>query len=165
MSREYRVGQGYDIHRIATERPLFLCGVRVPYSMGLLGHSDADVGLHAVIDAMLGAAGAGDIGERFPDTAVENRGKPSSDMLSAVLAELTASGWRVENVDLTIITEQPKLKPHKPAMRAKLAELCAISPDRIGIKAKTNETLGAVGREEAMICNAVVLLSRAGAAQ
>ena len=153
-----RVGLGYDSHRFDPARPLVLGGVPIPGAPGLAGHSDADVVLHAVIDALLGAAGLGDIGEQFPDTDPAYKGIASARLLAAALEMVAGKGWRVNNCDVTVLAERPKLSPHKPAMREVIARLLGVSPDAVAVKAKTNEGMGAIGRGEGMAALAVVLL-------
>lgn len=153
-----RVGIGYDSHRFAKDRPLILGGVEVPYDFGLEGWSDADVLLHAIIDAMLGAAGAGDIGERFPDTDTAYRRASSLDLLAATRSIVEESGLRVSNVDSVVLLEKPELKIYREAMRDSIALVLAISPERVSVKAKTNEGMGFVGRGEGVATYAVVLL-------
>lgn len=152
-----RVGIGYDIHRFAPGRPMVLCGVPLPGDVGLEGHSDADAALHAVMDALLGAAGLGDIGEHFPPSDPRWRGADSGELLRAVLAQVTPR-FRVCNVDLTIVGERPRIGPHRAAMRARLAELLDIPTARVNVKATTNEGLGALGRGEGLAALAVALL-------
>lgn len=158
MSGNARVGVGYDLHRTRVERPLVLGGVPIPSDVGLLGHSDADVVLHAICDALLGATALGDIGELFPDTDPKYEDADSRELLRQVRARVEAAGWRVENVDVVIHAERPRLTPHKPAIRESLAELLDVPLDRVSVKATTNEGLDAVGRGEAMACWAVALL-------
>ena len=153
-----RVGIGHDTHRWAAGRPLRLGGVAVPHASGLHGHSDADVLLHAVIDALLGAAGLGDIGEWFPDTDPANQDRDSAEMLSHVVARLAAEGCRVVNVDCIVFAQQPRLTPYKESIRARLAALLGLPPARVNVKAKTGEQVGPIGRGEAMSAQAVVLL-------
>jgi 2-C-methyl-D-erythritol 2,4-cyclodiphosphate synthase len=155
-----RVGHGYDVHRLVDGRPLYLAGVEIPHSRGLLGHSDGDVVLHALCDAILGALGAGDIGEHFPDADPRYRGIASSELLQQVVIRMRQQGWRVENIDVTICAEEPKLAPHRPLMRARVADLAGVAPDRVSIKAKTNEGLDAVGRGEAIAATAVVAIEK-----
>lgn len=155
-----RVGIGHDTHRLVEGRPLVLGGVRIPHTHGLAGHSDADVVLHAVADALLGAAGLGDIGELFPDTDPRFRDADSAGLLREVVARVRAAGWHCVNVDLIVHLEQPKLAPHKPAMRGRIAELLGVAPNVVSVKAKTGEQVGPVGRGEAITCEAVVLLDR-----
>ena len=159
-----RVGQGFDVHRFADPaegRPLMLMGVAVPHDRGLRGHSDADVMLHALMDALLGAAGLGDIGEHFPDTDPAYRGADSAGLLAAVMASLADGGWRVVNADVCLIGERPKLAPHRDAMRARIAPLLGLTPQELNVKATTTEKLGFTGRGEGLAAQAVVLLQRA----
>jgi 2-C-methyl-D-erythritol 2,4-cyclodiphosphate synthase len=156
-----RVGQGWDIHRLVAGRPLLLGGVRIPHGRGLLGHSDGDAVLHAVADALLGTIGAGDIGQHFPDTDPRWRGADSAALLAAVVRLVAARGGRVVNADVTILAEQPKLAPHMPAMRARLAELLGVDEACVGLKARTLEGLGAIGAGEAIAAQAVVLVALA----
>jgi 2-C-methyl-D-erythritol 2,4-cyclodiphosphate synthase len=153
-----RVGMGYDSHRFDPARPLMLGGVRVPDSAGLAGHSDADVLLHAVIDAMLGAAGLGDIGEQFPDSDPALAGADSAGLMSRAREMLSRAGWRVVNCDVTVLAERPRLSPHKPAIRRRLAELLGVGESAVAVKAKTNEAMGAIGRGEGIAAMAAVLL-------
>lgn len=157
---EFRVGLGQDCHRLVDDRPLILGGVRIEHDRGLLGHSDADVLLHAITDAVLGAAGLGDIGEMFPDTDPKHRGADSGELLRTALAAATGQGWRVVNVDCTVAAERPKLSPHKAAIRRRVADLLGVAADAVNVKAKTGEKVGPVGREEAMTAEAVVLLAK-----
>lgn len=154
----YRIGYGYDLHRTAAGRRLVLGGVDVPGGPGLVGHSDADVVLHAICDALLGAAGLGDIGELFPDTDPAYRDADSRVFVREVLARVRAAGLAVVNVDCVIHAQAPRLSPHKPAIRAALAGLLEIEPQAVGVKATTNEKLDAIGRGEAIACSAVALL-------
>lgn len=156
----FRIGHGYDIHRIGPDRDLVLGGVTIPWDRGLIGHSDADVVLHAICDALLGAAGLGDIGQLFPDTDPQYRGAASWRFVEAVMERIRAAGYAVQNVDLTILAEKPKLAPHRETMRAAVAALCGLTPDAVGVKAGTNEGCDAIGRGEAIACHAVVLLGR-----
>lgn len=153
-----RVGFGYDAHRLSANRELWLGGVRIDHDKGLDGHSDADVLLHAVCDALLGAIGLGDIGEHFPNTHAEWKGADSKRLLVAVMSMLHEHGWRVGNVDCTLVLERPKIMPHAPAMRAAMAPLLGVAPDAVSIKATTNETMGFVGREEGACAYAVALV-------
>jgi 2-C-methyl-D-erythritol 2,4-cyclodiphosphate synthase len=139
---------------------LYLAGIEIPHSRGLLGHSDGDVVLHAICDALLGALGAGDIGERFPDTDPRYRGIASSKLVPQVVALAREQGWRIGNVDVTICAERPRLAPHRAAMRARVAALLEIPATQVSIKAKTNEGVDAVGRGQAMAATAVVLLEK-----
>ena len=157
---ELRVGLGHDLHRLAPGRPLVLGGVAVEFERGPVGHSDADVLLHAVTDALLGAAGLGDIGEWFPDTDERWAGADSAVLLSHALEAVAKREWRIVNLDCTISAERPKLTPHKPAIRARLAELLEISPEAVNVKAKSGEQVGPIGRGEAIAADAVVLLER-----
>lgn len=157
---EYRVGLGQDCHRLGPDRPLLLGGVAVPHDRGLIGHSDADVLLHAVTDALLGAAGLGDIGEHFPDTDPAHAGADSAVLLASALRSVANAGWRVVNLDCTVAAQRPKLSPLKAAIRGRLADLLGVPTDRVNVKAKTGERVGPVGREEAMTAEAVVLLCR-----
>ncbi|OSI10546.1 2-C-methyl-D-erythritol 2,4-cyclodiphosphate synthase [Neisseria canis] len=153
-----RIGQGYDVHQLVEGRPLILGGVTIPFEKGLLGHSDADALLHAVTDALLGAAGLGDIGSHFPDTAAEFKDADSRVLLRKAYEAVQAKGWRVVNMDSTIIAQKPKLAPHIAAMRANLAADLGIAQDCVNIKGKTNEKLGYLGRMEGIEAQAVVLL-------
>jgi 2-C-methyl-D-erythritol 2,4-cyclodiphosphate synthase len=155
-----RVGIGHDTHRLVDGRPLILGGVRIEHDRGLLGHSDADVVLHAVADALLGAAALGDIGELFPDTDPRWEGLDGSLLLRAVLDRVMARGWRPVNCDVIVHAQQPKLSPHKPAIRARLSALLDLPAEAVNIKAKTGELVGPIGRAEAISCEAVVLLDR-----
>lgn len=153
-----RVGQGYDIHRLVNDRPLILGGVTIPYDRGLLGHSDADVVTHAIMDALLGALALGDIGHYFPPSDPQWRGANSITLLQKVHQLVVDRGWEIVNIDCSIVAEQPKLKPHILAMRSSLADALGIPVDRVSVKARTNEGLDAVGRGEAIATHAVVLL-------
>ncbi len=155
-----RIGIGYDIHRLVEGRDLILGGVRVPYAQGLLGHSDADVVLHALTDALLGAIGAPDLGELFSDTDPRWRGADSRVFVDEALARVAARGLRVTHADFILHAEQPRLTPHKPAIRQALTELLALPPDSLGLKARSNEGLDAIGRSEAIACWAAVVLAR-----
>jgi 2-C-methyl-D-erythritol 2,4-cyclodiphosphate synthase len=158
-----RIGQGWDIHRLVPGRPLRLGGITVPFERGLLGHSDGDAVLHAVIDALLGALAEGDIGQHFPDTDPRYQGIDSAALLREVVALVRRRRQRIGNVDVTILAERPKLAPYVPAMRARLGELLGTGADRVGIKAKTMEGLGAIGAGEAIAVQAVALLDAASA--
>lgn len=157
---EIRVGQGYDVHQLVVGRPLILGGIEIPFERGLLGHSDADALLHAITDALLGAAGLGDIGRHFPDTAEAFRGADSRVLLREALARVQVEGWQVVNVDSTLIAQQPKLAPHIPAMVKVLSQDLGVPASCVNIKGKTNEKLGYLGRCEAIEAQAVVLLQR-----
>jgi len=156
-----RVGLGVDAHRFAPDRRLVLGGVVVPHDAGLLGHSDADVLTHAVCDALLGAAGLGDIGTRFPDTDETYRDASSLNLLAEVVAALAESGYTPVNVDVTIVAERPKLTPHFDRMRSCLAEVLKIESSRVGLKATTTEGMGVLGRAEGIAAMAVALIGRA----
>ncbi len=153
-----RIGQGYDLHRLEAGRPLILGGVTIDHEKGLLGHSDADALCHAITDAMLGAAALGDIGQMFPDTNPAYQGADSILLLRAAHDRIEGAGFRLVNIDSTIVAQRPKLAPHIPKMRARLAECLCMEPSRISVKAKTNEKVGPEGREEAISAQAVVLL-------
>lgn len=153
-----RIGNGYDIHRLVEGRPLILGGVEISHTVGLLGHSDADVLTHAIMDAMLGALSLGDIGHYFPPTDPKWAGANSLMLLEQVNQLVRSRGWQIGNVDSVIVAERPKLKPHIKDMQNKLAQTLSIDRDRIGIKATTNEQLGPVGREEGIAAYSVVLL-------
>ncbi|MDQ0590846.1 2-C-methyl-D-erythritol 2,4-cyclodiphosphate synthase [Variovorax paradoxus] len=157
-----RVGEGWDVHQLVAGRKLILGGVEVPHTTGLLGHSDADVLLHAITDALLGAAGLGDIGRHFPDTDAQFRGADSAVLLGEAARRVRAAGWEVGNVDSTVIAQAPKLAPHIPAMCRRIAEVLGLAPDQVNVKAKTAEKLGPVGEGRAMEARAVVLLHRQG---
>jgi 2-C-methyl-D-erythritol 4-phosphate cytidylyltransferase / 2-C-methyl-D-erythritol 2,4-cyclodiphosphate synthase len=154
-----RIGTGYDLHRLVEGRPLILAGVRIPFDRGLLGHSDADIVCHAVTDAILGAAALGDIGALFPDTDPQWKDADSLELLRAAAATVRDAGFAIGNVDLTVIAERPKLRPHVDAMRANLARALGIDVSGIAVKGKTNEGVGETGRGEAMACHAVALIS------
>ena len=155
----HRTGIGYDLHRTARGRPLVLGGVRIPCDFGLTGHSDGDVVLHALCDALLGAAGLGDIGELFPDTDPAWKDADSQRFVAEVLRRVRWAGYVVRNVDIVIHAEQPKLAEHKPRIKALLAEMLGVTADAVGVKATTNEGLDAVGRGAAVACWASVLLA------
>lgn len=157
---EMRIGQGWDVHRLVAGRPLILGGVNIPFTKGALGHSDGDALLHAITDALLGAAGLGDIGRHFPDTDPGYQGADSRVLLRAAAALVEAPGWTINNVDATILIQQPKMAPHIPVMCAHIAEDLGLTPDCVNIKAKTYETLGAVGQGEAVEAQAICLLIR-----
>ncbi len=155
-----RVGIGHDTHRLAEGRPLLLGGVRVEHGRGLVGHSDADVVLHALTDALLGAAGLGDIGDAYPDTDPAWRGADSALFLRETLGRLNRAGWRVVNVDVIIFAQEPKLGPVKGRVRDNLARLLGVESGAVNVKAKTGERVGHIGRAEAIACQAVVLIDR-----
>lgn len=153
-----RIGHGYDVHRLVPGRDLILGGVKIPYELGLDGHSDADVLLHAVMDALLGAAAMRDIGYHFPDTDPAYKGANSLELLKIVGSKLTDAGYRVGNIDVTMIAQRPKLKEYIPAMTANIAAVLEIPLDRVNVKATTEEHLGFTGTGEGMSCHAVCLL-------
>ena len=153
-----RIGHGYDVHRLVPDRKLILGGVEVPYERGLLGHSDADVLTHAVMDALLGAAGRGDIGGHFPDTGPAYAGADSLVLLDQVVGLLREAGWRVGNVDATILAQRPKLAPFIPQMRVNLAERMGVEPGQVNVKATTEEGLGFTGTGDGIAAHAVCLL-------
>jgi len=154
-----RIGMGYDIHRLVDGRRLLLGGVAIPYTKGLMGHSDADVLTHAICDALLGAAGLGDIGRHFPDTDPASAGIDSLDLLSRVM-DMIGDGWDIVNLDATVIAEEPKISPYRNQIRKRLAGILGIDADRINIKATTAEGLGAVGRKEGIAAQCIVLLEK-----
>ena len=153
-----RIGHGYDVHRLVEDRDLILGGVKIDYELGLLGHSDADVLLHAVSDALLGAAGLGDIGRHFPDTAPKYKGADSLLLLQEVVRKVLEKGYRISNIDVTMIAQRPKLKDHIPQMVQNIASAAGIDADRVNVKATTEEKLGFTGTGEGMSCHAVCLL-------
>ena len=153
-----RIGHGYDVHKLVEGRDLILGGVKIPHHLGLLGHSDADVLLHAVSDALLGAAGLGDIGKHFPDTDPQYKGADSLKLLENVAEKVRAAGYRVSNIDVTMIAQKPKLKDHIPQMVMNIASAVGIDAGRVNVKATTEERLGFTGREEGLSCHAVCLL-------
>lgn len=157
---QIRVGEGWDVHALVEGRRLVLGGVEVPYEKGLLGHSDADVLLHAITDALLGAAGLGDIGTLFPDTDAKFKGADSAVLLAEAQRQVRALGWSLGNVDCTVIAQAPKLAPYKMAIRQRIAEVLGVSPDAVNVKAKTAEKMGPVGEGRSMEARAVVLLQR-----
>jgi 2-C-methyl-D-erythritol 4-phosphate cytidylyltransferase/2-C-methyl-D-erythritol 2,4-cyclodiphosphate synthase len=157
-ARTGRAGMGYDLHRLVEGRPLILGGVTIPFERGLAGHSDADAVCHAVTDAILGAAGAGDIGRHFPDTDQQWKGASSIELLRRAVAVVNGMGLAVGNVDATVILERPKLAPHIDAMRANLAEVLGVTVDRVSVKGKTNEGVGELGRGEAVAVHAIALV-------
>ena len=153
-----RIGHGYDVHKLVEGRDLILGGVKIDYELGLLGHSDADVLLHAVSDALLGAAGLGDIGRHFPDTDPQYKGADSGKLLAIVGEKIGAAGYKVGNIDVTMIAQKPKLAPHIPQMRCNIAAAVGIGEDRVNVKATTEEHLGFTGTMEGMACHSVCLL-------
>jgi 2-C-methyl-D-erythritol 2,4-cyclodiphosphate synthase len=157
---DLRVGHGHDTHRLSRGRKLVLGGVSIDFERGLIGHSDADVLLHAITDALFGAAGLGDIGEWFADTDPAWAGADSADLLKRAVREVADRRWKIVNLDCTISAEQPRLSPHKPAIRCRVAELVGIPAEQVNVKAKTGEGVGPVGRQEVIEADAVVLLVR-----
>ena len=153
-----RIGHGYDVHKLVEGRDLILGGVKIDHKRGLLGHSDADVLLHAVSDALLGAAGLGDIGRHFPDTDPQYKGADSLKLLAIVGQKVAAAGYRVSNIDVTMIAQKPKLKDHIGAMERNIASSLGLDVSRVNVKATTEERLGFTGREEGLSCHAVCLL-------
>lgn len=154
-----RVGMGYDVHKLVEGRDLIIGGVRIPHTLGLLGHSDADVLLHAIMDALLGAAGLGDIGKHFPDTDPQYKGISSMKLLSHVAELIREKGYVVENIDATIIAQKPKMRPHIPQMEENIAGTLGISTDQVNVKATTEEGLGFTGTEEGISSQAICALS------
>lgn len=155
-----RVGMGYDVHRLVEGRQLWMGGIRIDHQMGLLGHSDADVLIHAICDALLGAANMRDIGFHFPDTAAETLNVDSKILLAKTVALIASRGYRIGNIDATVCAERPKLNPHVPAMKACLAQVMGVDEDSISIKATTTEHLGFTGREEGISAYAVALIEK-----
>ena len=153
-----RIGYGYDVHPLGPNRKLILGGIEVPHTKGLLGHSDSDVLVHAVCDALLGAMGEGDLGRHYPSSDPKYKGISSLKLLEDVMAKLNAKGYRVGNIDTVIVAQAPRLGPHLPAMEKKIAETAGINPDLVNVKVKSGEGLDAVGHEEAMIAHAVCLI-------
>ena len=153
-----RIGHGYDVHRLVTDRELILGGVQIPYEKGLLGQSDADVLTHAVMDALLGAAGLGDIGRHFPDTDPQYKGISSLKLLSCVAQKLGTAGYRVGNIDVTVIAQAPKLKDYIPQMQANLADILSVEADRVTVKATTEERLGFTGDGSGIACHSDCIL-------
>ena len=159
-SLPFRIGHGYDVHALGEGLELWLGGVRIPHTKGCIAHSDGDVAIHALCDAMLGALALGDIGQHFPDTSEEYRGIDSKILLRKTVELIADKGYRVGNVDATVCAERPKLNPHIPAMQACLAELMGVEPDDVSVKATTTEKLGFTGREEGISAYATVLIER-----
>lgn len=157
---QLRVGCGYDVHKLVQDRKLILCGVEVPYELGLLGHSDADVALHALMDALLGAAALGDIGKHFPDTDERFKGADSMKLTEHVAGLLAERGWQINNVDVTIIAQRPKLASFIPAMRANVARVLGVEEEAVNVKATTTEKLGFTGRGEGIASEAVASIIR-----
>ena len=154
----YRIGNGYDVHKLVEGRKLILGGVEIPHTMGLLGHSDADVLVHAIMDAMLGALALGDIGQHFPDTDLKYKGIDSMKLLGHVMELVENKGYRIENIDSQIVAQRPKLKPYIERMRRNISDLLGVEMDRISVKATTEERLGFTGDESGMKAYAVILL-------
>ncbi|MDD4887632.1 MAG: 2-C-methyl-D-erythritol 2,4-cyclodiphosphate synthase [Thiomonas sp.] len=157
---QIRIGEGYDVHALVPGRKLILGGVTIPYQLGLLGHSDADVLLHAITDALLGAAGLGDIGQHFPDSDARFNGADSGDLLQQARQSVQAQGWAIGNVDCTVIAQAPKLAPYRDAIRQRIAALLELDVAQVNVKGKTTERLGFVGRGEGIAASAVCLLQR-----
>jgi 2-C-methyl-D-erythritol 2,4-cyclodiphosphate synthase len=161
MDLAIRIGQGFDVHALVPGRKLIIGGVEIAHDKGLLGHSDGDVLLHAICDALLGAAGLGDIGRHFPDTDPQYRGADSSRLLAAVGERVRTAGYAIGNIDATIVAQAPRMAPHIPAMIAGIAQTLAIAPSQVNVKAKTTEGLGSTGRGEGIAAEAVALLQKA----
>ncbi len=155
-----RIGEGFDVHALVPGRPLIIGGVTIPYALGLLGHSDADVLLHAITDALLGAAGLGDIGQHFPDTDARFKGADSAELLRQAWHSVAQQGWALCNVDCTVIAQAPKLAPYREAMRQRIAALLDLDAAQVNVKGKTTERLGFTGRGEGIAASAVCLLQR-----
>ncbi len=158
MKKGSRIGYGYDVHPLGADRQLILGGIEVPHTKGLLGHSDSDVLVHAVCDALLGAMGEGDLGRHYPSSDPQYKGISSLKLLEDVMAKLKAKGYRVGNIDTVIVAQAPRLGPHLPAMQKKIAVTAGIDPDLVNVKVKSGEGLDAVGREEGMIAHAICLI-------
>ncbi len=156
-----RIGEGWDVHALVPGRKLILGGVEIPHTAGLLGHSDADVLLHAITDAVLGAAGLGDIGRHFPDTDVQFKGPDSAVLLAEAMRRVREKGWVLVNIDSTIVAQAPRLAPHMATIQASVAQALGVSPDQVNVKAKTAEKLGPVGQGHSMEARAVALLRQA----
>lgn len=159
---QIRVGEGWDTHALVEGRALILGGIRIEHTHGLLGHSDADALLHAITDAVLGAAGLGDIGRHFPDTDPQFKGADSVALLVEAVARVRAAGWQLGNIDCTIVVQAPKMAPHIPLMREKIAQAVGLTPDAVNVKAKTAEKMGPVGEGKAIEARAVCLLQKQG---
>lgn len=157
---DFRIGSGFDVHKLVEGRKCIICGVEIPYSKGLLGHSDADVALHAMMDALLGAAAMGDIGKHFPDTDERFKGADSMRLTEHVVGLLKEKGWQVNNVDVTIIAQAPKMAPHIQQMRENVAKVLEVELDRVNVKATTTEKLGFTGRGEGIAAEAVASIVR-----
>jgi 2-C-methyl-D-erythritol 2,4-cyclodiphosphate synthase len=156
----FRIGLGHDTHRLGPGDGLVIGGITIPHDRAAIGHSDADVLLHAITDAILGAAALGDIGELFPDTDPANRGRDSADMLRRAAARVTEAGWRIVNLDCVIFAQRPKILPHRPAIRRRIAEILGIEESAVWLKAKTGEGVGPIGEELAIAAECVVLVER-----
>ena len=161
MSGTIRVGLGHDTHRLGPGEALIVGGIAIPHDKTAIGHSDADVLLHALTDALLGAAAQGDIGELFPDTDPANRGRDSAGMLAEAAARVAAAGWRVVNLDCVIFAQRPKILPHRPAIRRRIAEILGLDESAVWLKAKTGEGVGPIGEEQAVAAECVVLIEKA----
>ena len=157
----FRIGLGHDTHRLGPGDGLVIGGITIPHDRAAIGHSDADVLLHAITDAILGAAALGDIGEMFPDTDPANKGRDSADMLRRAAARVAAAGWRLANLDCVILAQRPKILPHRPAMRRRIAEILGVEESAVWLKAKTGEGVGPIGEELAIGAECVVLVERA----
>lgn len=157
---EFRVGLGHDTHRLGGPGPIMIGGIAVPFERGALGHSDADVLLHAMTDALLGAAGLGDIGQWFPDTDPANKGKDSADMLASAWAAVRQEGWSLVNLDAVVFAQRPKIAPYRQAIQRRIAEILGVEPERVSVKGKTGEGVGPIGKEEAVAAECVALLIR-----
>lgn len=157
----FRIGLGHDTHRLGPGDGLVIGGITIPHDCAAIGHSDADVLLHAITDAILGAAALGDIGEMFPDTDPANKGRDSADMLRRAAARVAEAGWRIVNLDCVILAQRPKILPHRPAMRRRIAEILGVEESAVWLKAKTGESVGPIGEELAIGAECVVLLERA----
>jgi 2-C-methyl-D-erythritol 2,4-cyclodiphosphate synthase len=155
-----RIGLGHDTHRLTDGNGMIIGGVKIPYHRSLHGHSDADVLLHALTDALLGAAGFGDIGELFPDTDPANKGRDSAEMLSIVWQKVQQNGWQIVNSDMIVFAQRPKLSPHKEEIKTRIAELLSVETEQIGLKAKTGENIGFIGRGEGISAQCVILLEK-----
>jgi 2-C-methyl-D-erythritol 2,4-cyclodiphosphate synthase len=160
MPGSIRVGLGHDTHRLGPGEALVVGGIAIPHDKAAIGHSDADVLLHAITDALLGAAGLGDIGELFPDTDPANRGRDSAGMLRAAADRLAAAGWRIGNLDCVIFAQRPKILPHRPAIRRRIAEILGLDESAVWLKAKTGEGVGPIGEEQAIAAECVALVER-----
>lgn len=160
MTSPFRIGLGHDTHRLGDGGPLRLGGLDLPHTRHAIGHSDADCLLHAITDALLGAVSLGDIGQMFPDTAAENRGRDSAEMLRLAYAAVQASGYTIGNIDCVVFAQKPKIGPHREALCQRIAEILAVEPGQVGLKAKTGELVGPIGREEAIAAECVALLVR-----